>query len=113
MRFSLFLCVLGPEKFIKNSNLPVCRQCIHYSPDGLSTCAKFGEKNIVTNEINHAYAASCRRDENKCGEKGVFFEKDSPLGIFLKHFRHPLYSYTVGTFVLTLFFINLLEFINR
>lgn len=70
-RISLFLCV--PKKVvIKNENLPVCLHCIHFSPE-YSKCTKFGEKNIITNEIRYNSAEYCREDENKCGEKGTYF----------------------------------------
>ena len=80
----LLMCVLSNDKFIKNINIPSCKNCIHYKgsfsnieyTSSLNKCVKFGEKNIITDKIEYVYADSCRRDENKCGENGYYFEED-------------------------------------
>ena len=91
----LFLNVffVNSSQIIKNNHLPACKNCIYYKPSYLnnfsstySKCEKFGEKNIITNEITYNYADSCRRDESKCGEVGTYFENDK--NVKLKIFRH-------------------------
>jgi hypothetical protein len=77
----LLFSVVNCEKFIKNINIPSCRNCIHYKPEiytdfdsTLNKCEKFGEKNIINGEIRLDFADSCRNDETKCGHSGKYFE---------------------------------------
>jgi hypothetical protein len=63
--------------FIKNINLPVCTECIHfrYSKDlnnihGL--CAKFGNKNIINNKIKFNNVLYARK--KLCGIKARYYE---------------------------------------
>jgi hypothetical protein len=52
----------------------------------LSKCKKFGEKDIITDEITYDYADSCRKYENKCGNEGKYFEQDPDVDMkILKH----------------------------
>jgi hypothetical protein len=82
------------EGIIENFHLPSCKNCKFFKPsftysDFTSTfnkCEKFGEKNIVTDEITYKYADLCRRDESKCGKRGIFFEEEP--NIDLKIFKH-------------------------
>jgi hypothetical protein len=36
----------------------------------------FGEKNLQNGKIEHDYAEACRKDETKCGVKGLHFKLD-------------------------------------
>jgi len=75
----LFFVFANSEKFIKNINVNPCRNCIYYNPSSdieLSKCEKFGEKNIISNEIKYSYVEQCRNDELKCGKDGKYFEED-------------------------------------
>jgi hypothetical protein len=75
------------DKFIKNVDLPSCKKCIHYLPSvsnldfdsTLNRCSKFGEKDMITDKIKYDFAESCRRDVEKCGEKGEYFEEEPNL----------------------------------
>jgi hypothetical protein len=63
----------------------------YYSSDYVSTtntCNKFGDKNIITDEISYEYVNSCRNDENKCGKEGKYFELDNYVQ--LKIFKYKL-----------------------
>ena len=70
-----------PQPIIKNIDLPACKMCVFYRPDyfygdfasPFNKCEKFGEKNIVTDEIDYEFANSCRKNENQCGGEGKFF----------------------------------------
>jgi len=64
----------------------------------LNECNKFGSKNIITDEILHDYADDCRRDENKCGEKGIYFEQEPNINI--KILKHKILSN--GPFILSI-----------
>ena len=84
MRFLyLFFVFVNSEKIIKNVNVKSCINCIYYKSIyddyTFSKCKKFGEKNIISNEINYYYAESCRNDELKCGKEGKYFEEDKFL----------------------------------
>ena len=106
----LFLSLLqvSSEKIIKNINIPSCRNCIHYKPfqynsdftSRSSKCEKFGEKDIITNEITYDYADSCRKDSSKCGNEGKYFEEEK--NIDLKILKHSIVS-NYSTYCITLF----------
>ena len=95
--YLLFIFV-NSEKIIKNINIPSCRNCIHYKPSYSSTdftasynnCNKFGDKNIITNKISYDFADMCRKDENKCGHEGKYFELEK--NIELKIVMHQIIS---------------------
>lgn len=88
MRFLPLLLTAG-QPIIKNINIPVCRNCKYYkfgfldSSGYLSQCGKFGEKDINTGQISFDYANVCRRDEEKCGKQGKYFEEESNLNLKL------------------------------
>ena len=82
------------DKNIKNIDLPACKSCIHYKPslynnDFTSTfnkCNKFGNKDIITNEIRYDFVDSCRNNESKCGLEGKYYEEEKNLKLkILKH----------------------------
>ena len=86
-------------QIIKNIELPSCRNCIYYKPyslgeytSDLSKCEKFGTKNILTDKITHDYADLCRRDEDKCGKKGKYFEEE--VNMDLKITKHKIVQYS-------------------
>jgi hypothetical protein len=74
-----------PERnvYIKHFNLPVCKDCVyHRSHQGKidpfksgeqDKCLKYGEKNVVTGEINYQYADIVRKQDLQCGIKGKHF----------------------------------------
>jgi len=94
--YIFFFTLANSEKIIKNINLPSCKNCRFYKPvyttndftSYLSTCEKFGEKNIFTDEITYGYASASRNSENKCGEEGKYFEPEK--NIDLKIFKHKM-----------------------
>jgi hypothetical protein len=94
----LLVAIVNSEQIIKNINIPSCRNCVHYKPSYYTTdftasynkCNKFGNKNVITNEITTEYADMCRRDENKCGNKGTYFEPEK--NIELKIVTHQIIS---------------------
>ena len=102
---------LQPEKFIKNVDLPSCKKCIHYLPSiskldftyTYNRCSKFGEKDMITDEIKYDVVESCRRDEKKCGEKGEYFEEEPNL--MLKMTMHRLSSLSPYFFIMFLFLL--------
>jgi len=86
---------INSNKIIKNMHIPSCKNCIYYKPSSandftstLNKCEKFGEKNIITDEITYTYADTCRHDENLCGKEGHYFEKEK--NIDLKIMKHKI-----------------------
>jgi len=91
--FFLLSTIFCKNQIIKNGDFPSCRNCIFYKPyylgdysSELSKCEKFGNKNILTDEIKYDYADLCRRDENKCGIRGQYFEQEEKVDLkIVKH----------------------------
>ena len=63
---------------IRNVDNPACKNCMYYRTrlfdndftSSFNKCSKFGEKDIMTDEITYDYADICRYDESKCGKGG-------------------------------------------
>ena len=87
-----------PQPIIKNFDIPSCKNCVFYRPYYLygdfasqfNKCEKFGEKNIVTDEIDYEFANSCRKNENQCGGEGKFFIEEP--NIWTKIVMHKILS---------------------
>lgn len=81
------------EPFIKNNDLPVCKECKHfrlYRPEHaqniytyrLGHCALFGKKDYISGHISYEYADHCRLNSEQCSMEGVLFqplEKDAEI----------------------------------
>ena len=106
------LSIVSGSPIIKNNNIPACRNCIHYKPDFYSNeftssyndCNKFGEKNIISDKIIFESAASCRRDESKCGANGKYFEEEKNIN--LKVLKHKIISGLPNTLLISLIIIT-------
>ena len=80
---------------IRNMNLPLCKSCIHFSPEVLNgsftshftKCNKFGNKDLVSGQINHEFATSCRNDETLCGIKANYFKEDPNIKIKIARYN--------------------------
>jgi hypothetical protein len=64
--------------FIKNEHVTSCSNCLFFikSPSlnkDLGKCKQFGEKNIITGEIENLYALTCRKDKSLCGLEARHF----------------------------------------
>jgi hypothetical protein len=108
---------IKPKLLIKNIDMPSCRNCIHfiqdnYNIDSLSKCNKFGEKNIISNQIRYDYADSCRKDENKCGLEGKCFEKETDINLRIKSIKNQLSENSTCIFLLSMFSIYIIYKIN-
>ena len=93
INYALSMCHSGPT--IQNNHLNSCRNCIYYKPSAynefaseLNRCYKFGKKNIITDEITYDFVEFARRDKNKCGEEGKYFEEEQ--NIQLKRMKHTI-----------------------
>ena len=111
-------------KIIKNIEIPSCKNCIYHVPSKhgsdfsstMSRCEKFGEKNIITDEIKFEYADKCREKESLCGNEGKYFEKEDDLILNIKIIKYNiqknLFLYTLTSVVAgvyILMFANFLE----
>jgi len=74
------------KTFIENNNLPSCINCIHFieyknknslldDSSSYGRCKLFGEKNIVSGQINYSFASFCRDNNKQCGLDGKYFEQ--------------------------------------
>ena len=56
---------------IKNLDKKSCINCLLFietpSPYLFGRCNKFGEKNLVSGEIDYELASNCRKNKKKCG----------------------------------------------
>jgi len=106
MRFFAFFtifCSFRITATIKNSQAPICQNCVHYQANlapSLSKCSHFGNKNIITGEIKYDYADLSRMDENSCGLEGKYYNETPP---YVKALQYA-FMYQVPTKALTVFF---------
>jgi hypothetical protein len=104
MRFLPILFLSVAYAAIKNSQAPICQNCIHYRPNmfspSLSQCSQFGTKDILTGEIKYEYADLSRIDENKCGLEGRYYNETS-LSVRVLQYA---FIYKLPTTALTLLF---------
>ena len=84
----ILFSIATANRFIKNVDVSLCRNCIHYKPYNnevtssiIGGCDKFGEKNIITGEIKYEHADICRNNEDLCGRDAKFFEEDDNIEI--------------------------------
>ena len=74
--------------FIKNSDTPICLNCVHFiRPTDLQKeyrddyeqygrCKKFGKMSLITGEIEYDLARHCRLDDEKCGSLGKEYKEE-------------------------------------
>ena len=94
IRSSLFSTQVGA---IRNGDINACKNCMYYRPKPFGTdftsclnkCSRFGEKDIITDEITYDYADSCRKDESKCGKIGKEFKREPRL--WLKKLKYAAF----------------------
>jgi len=70
--------------FIKNSEYPICKNCIYYKKDDLfpndyllGKCLLFGKQDIISGQINNFYANDVRNNKNLCDIKGIYYKNSS------------------------------------
>jgi hypothetical protein len=81
----LFFSLSGQnsKNFIKNGDVPLCKDCKHFLPYSiplqyqLGKCKKFGMKNIFSGEITYEYIEIVRNFD-ECGVNGTYFEEKPP-----------------------------------
>ena len=114
----ILMALLHSDKIIKNIELPSCRNCMYYKPSmtsfdftsPFSKCVKFGEKDIISDEIRYKYADSCRNDEQMCGKEGKYFKK-SPYTTG-KIVLHKLISTIPFTIPVFLMIVNIIRMVK-
>ena len=70
------LKVVFVSRFVRNSEFPSCNNCFFFyqkKTSHLKKCSKFGEKDLVTGEINYEHAITCRNNDHLCGQKGLYY----------------------------------------
>ena len=68
---------------VKRMDCPECKNCKYFLPDKtfyseksqiiFGRCGYFGIKNVLSCEINYAYASICRIEE--CGQYGKYYSE--------------------------------------
>ena len=119
MKFLFFLIsMVQCKQIIRNANIPSCKNCIYFNPNyihndftsSLTRCTKFGNKDILTDEITYDFADSCRNDETKCGNEGKYFEQENNIN--LKVLKYKIISNIPLLSIITIWilsaFVNLL-----
>jgi len=101
-------------KYIKNYDKPNCINCKHYITETYNDfnsknnkCCIFGTKDVNSGDITNEYVSECRKDEEKCGIDGKYFEKQN--NIYFKKLKHNIRN----NFIYYFCFITLiLQFIS-
>jgi len=88
MRITLNRSLTTGKIFIKNKDLPICSNCLHFiedtnnypydplpSDEKYGKCKKFGVVNLVTGVIEYDLARNCRLKNEKCGSLGTEYTK--------------------------------------
>lgn len=81
IRMQSYSQIIKRHIIIKNEHVKACSNCLFFikptSPDIQASlyhrCKKFGEKDIITGEIDHLFALSCRKDKSLCGMEAKHF----------------------------------------
>ena len=73
--------VLKRHIVIKNENVTSCSNCLFFirgesQNNKYGRCKQFGEKDIITGEIENLYALECRKDRTLCGFEAKHFIYD-------------------------------------
>ena len=127
MRRSVFLFfsilsknLIKGTPIIKNNHIPACKNCKFFTPiyyndfdSDINRCQKFGEKNIITGEVEYDFVSSCRNDEEKCGLEGKVFEEEVNLGVKKMKYRLQYHSTSIYLGFLILSYLSFMEFIRR
>lgn len=111
------LSLINSKINIKNIEYPACKNCVHFKPRYYDTdfnsifnrCDKFGEKDIISDEISYKYADSCRDDENKCGLEGKEFIEEKNIN--LKILKHKIISNIPNTMIIISYILFFFEII--
>ena len=76
----IFFYMFINNKFIKNSEYPICKNCFYYLKDSefpndhlLAKCTLFGEQDIISGAITNYYVDRVRNNNKLCGIDGKFF----------------------------------------
>jgi len=79
----LLILNLSTGYIIRNRELPICINCLHFIEDKIyypydqipcdeqyGRCKKFGQVNLISGAIKYDLARDCRFDVSKCGNSG-------------------------------------------
>lgn len=103
------------EQIIKNINVPICRNCVHFKPpyygdftSSLSKCNKFGTKDVINDKISYnEFVYMSRNDETKCGKEGKYFELEK--NVEFKILLHQIIVNSPNIIILSTLVIQLLS----
>ena len=98
---------------IQNTQYPNCVSCKFYQPDmscpnwesPFTTCARFGEKNLITGKVVFDGTGICRHTKSKCGIEGKHYEFDPRFS--QRAWRHRFFTNRSGIFFTSLLIANI------
>ena len=103
---------------IKNYENPNCINCKHYITESYNDftsrnnkCCIFGERDIHTGDIRYDFVSECRKDEEKCGINGTYFEKQN--NIYFKKLKHNIRNNYVYYYCFIILFLQLIVMIKK
>ena len=77
---------------IKHADANLCINCVYHlninpssNPDfpyEFSKCMKFGAKDVVSGRVKYDFADLCRKDNSRCGEKGLYFKHSKVTTVY-------------------------------
>jgi hypothetical protein len=73
------------------NNNPLCKNCKFYIRNN-QLCGKFGNTDLVRGYPKYESASNVRYAENKCGEKGKYFQKNNYKFITVPYYILEEYS---------------------
>uniref|UniRef100_A0A6C0B2G0 Uncharacterized protein n=1 Tax=viral metagenome TaxID=1070528 RepID=A0A6C0B2G0_9ZZZZ len=78
MRGSLILLIAIQTNALSNRLLPtkLCKDCKHFIAHK-KECALFGDTDLIYGKHDYNYANTARKNEDKCGEKALYFEENT------------------------------------
>ena len=96
--------------FIKNQNKPICSNCKFFIANK-NECGNFGDLDIITGKYTYESASSVRKNQDKCGEDGVFFKKNNYKFITIPYYfaiDNTLFTISISIIIFNLFLLLLL-----
>jgi negative regulator of replication initiation len=82
---------MNQMSFIKNSEFPVCKNCVHFQYDlEYGKCKKFGQRNLVSGENVYKYAEFHRNNESLCGLQAKYFTQERKTKLLMRHTKYKI-----------------------
>ena len=112
MKIILFLFSTAIATQIHNKYSLVCKNCKYFKPDPTysfdsitnSKCMCFGDKSIITGDIEYDNVEKCRNDETKCGKEGIQYVEEKNIVVKKLWHNTKMYGVLFTPFYFVIFF---------